>query len=89
MKKKKKQLWKNKITNYISLFRADIIKYSIQNMNIHYCFGFVCCTRIPHMLTSCPPPTPTFLSHQSMRKKGVEKKEKERKEWKGKRKHEN
>lgn len=54
-------------------------------MNMHYCFGFVCYTGIPHMLTSCPPPTSIFLSHHSMRKKkGVEEKKREREEKKGK-----
>lgn len=47
-------------------------------MNIHYCFGFVCYTGIPHMLTAYSPPTSIFLSHHSMRKKGVEEKEKEK-----------
>lgn len=53
------------------------------------CFGFVCHTRIPHMLTSCPPPTPIYLSHHSVRKKrGRGEREREEK-WKGKKKHEN
>lgn len=56
-------------------------------MNIHFFFGFVCYTGIPHMLTSCPPPTSIFLSHHSMRKKegrGKREKKGEREEKKGK-----